>query len=230
MAAFVAPFAGLFWWRHRRQIAAANPHFNYFFERFLLSRESNALITTWAAAEAIVWFVIPEFLLIMMVFMKVQRKFELVKYDLIGTVIGTILALAIAMPKAQLLAIPYVHTGMIEQVEVWYQQYGVWGIFAQPFSGVPYKVFNALAPHETFSLVAFIGLAVIARMMRYLIIYQIAKGLYPLLHRFVYRHYGILVVIVIMVFTALLMQVSHKYAESVTTFSPEQLHMALSNT
>lgn len=209
---FFLPFVAAFWYRHRHQVAAKTPHFNYFMEKFFHSRESNALIAIWAAAEAVLWFVIPEFLLILIMFMKVKRKIHLVTYDIIGTVIGTIIALALQLPQKTLLAIPYVYQGMIDHVQEWFNDYGIFGIFFQPFSGVPYKVFNALATDYQFFIPFFIILAVIARMIRYLIIYEVTKALYPFVHTFVRRHYAILFLVAMVIFTVLLMKISYSYA------------------
>ncbi len=212
IALFFTPFVAVFWWRRRQQIKDSKPHFNYFMEKFFLSRESNALVLVWAAAEAIVWFVIPEFLLLLVIFMKVKRKTQLVVYDVIGTVIGTVIALALNLPNSALIKLPYVYEKMIVNVNDWFGEYGMLGIFFQPFSGVPYKVFNAAAVDFGFFLPAFILLAVIARMLRYLVVYEITKALYPFVHKFVRKHYAILFAMAIAIFTALLMKVSQTYS------------------
>lgn len=209
---FFLPFVTVFWYRRRDEIAGKRPHFNYFMEKFFHSRESNALIAMWAAAEAVIWFVIPEFLLILIMFMKVRRKIELVKYDILGTVIGTIVAITLHLPEKTLLSVPYIYQGMITHVHQWFSAYGIWGIFFQSFSGVPYKVFNALALDYRFFIPFFIILAVLARMIRYLIIYEMTKALYPFVHRFVRKHYAILFIVATVIFTVLLMKVSNTYA------------------
>lgn len=208
---FFAPFVFVFWFRRRSEIAGKNPHFNYFMEKFFLSKESNFLVMTWAAAEAIAWFVIPEFLLVLVIFMKVRRKMELVVYDIIGTAIGTVVAVWLHFSNTTLLSLPYIYQTMLTNVEEWYTQYGVLGIFFQPFSGVPYKVFNALALDHAFFIPLFIILAIVARMIRYLIVYEVTKAIYPFLHHFVRKHYLILFIFATFVFTVLLMKVSLLY-------------------
>lgn len=212
MALFFVPFVCVFAWRHKREIEASQPHFNYFMEKFFASRESNYLVMTWAAAEAIFWFIIPEFLLVLMVFMKVKGKINLVKYDIYGTIIGTLIALYLHLPQQTMLKIPYIQQGMIDQVHFWYQQHGILGIFYQPFSGVPYKVFNHAAPDYQFFIPLFLVLAIVARMARYIIIYEFAKALFPVLHPFVRKHYGYLFVVAIALFTISLMRVVDIYA------------------
>jgi hypothetical protein len=209
---FFAPFVAAFWWRSRRVIAEKKPTFNQFAEQFFMSKESNALIVTWAAAEAFIWFVLPEFLLFLIIFMKVRHKFDLLKFDIIGTVIGATIGILWHAPPAFLVTLPFVHEKMITQVHTWFSEWGVWGLFFQPFSGVPFKVFNHTALDYSFFIPLLILVAVAARMARYFVAYEITKALYPFLHKFVRKHYSILFVLAVLVFTMLLMRVSQIYA------------------
>lgn len=177
----------------------------------MTSPESNYLVMVWAMCEALVWFVIPEFLLILVVFMKVHKKFDLVKYDIIGTVIGTAIGFMIRLSDDTFLRIPFVYQRMIDQTHVWFEQYGIWGLLNQPFSGVPYKVFIHVAHEYHFFIVLFIFIAVFARIFRYVVVYEVTKALYPLCHKFVRKHYSVLFIFAIAIFTALLMKVSHMY-------------------
>lgn len=211
MVLFFVPFVVVFYLRRRREINEAKPHFNFFMEKFFASRESNYLVLAWAVCEAVFWFIIPEFLLFLMIFMKVKHKINLLKYDIIGTLIGTVIGLWWHASQATLVRIPYVFEGMIDQTRLWYDQHGVLGLIFQPFSGVPYKVFTNLALDYHFFIPLFIVIAVVARISRYVIAYELTKALYPLLHRFVRRHYAVLFVLGIAIFTGLLMKVSYTY-------------------
>lgn len=211
IALFFAPFISSFWYRSRKAMAGKQVHFNYFMEKFFLSMESNVMVLLWAAGEAIAWFVIPEFLLVLLIFMKIKRKRELVKYDVAGTVLGTLIALIMHLPNEVLLKMPYVYQGMITQVGTWFDANGVLGILYQPFSGVPFKIFNALALDYGFFIPLYIVLAVSARILRYIVTYEVMKAIYPFIHKFVRRHYAILFAVAIAVFTMLLMQISKAY-------------------
>lgn len=211
MGLFFAPFLAVFWYRHRHEISEARPHFNYFMEQFMRSRESNYFVAAWAAAEALFWFIIPEFLLILVVFMKIHRKFDLVKYDIIGTVIGTLVGFAIYVDDTVFLRVPYIYQKMLDQAHHWFETMGVWGLIHQPFSGVPYKAFIHEAQDFQFFVPAFLIIAIVVRMFRYVIMYEATKALYPLLHTFVRRHYAWLFVLATAIFTALLMRVSEIY-------------------
>ena len=204
---FFAPFIGYFWWSNRKVIAEAGPHFNYFMERFFVSRQADLLVLLWAFSEALIWFVIPEFLLFLVIFMRVDRKFDLIKYDLIGTIAGTIIGFFFRIPERIFVHLPFVRPKMLDQVNSWYDQNGIYGLLHQPFSGVPYKVFVHQAEYYHFSLIVFIVLAVVVRMFRYFIAYEVTKAAYPLFHRFVRRHYAVLFLVAIALFTLLLRRV-----------------------
>lgn len=211
MVLFFAPFVLIFFYKHREQIIEKKPHFNQFMDKFFASKESNYLVAFWAAFEALVWFIIPEFLLFLMFFMKAKNKKNLLKYDIAGTLVGTIIGFMWHASDNTLLKIPYIFQGMIDQTRLWYDNYGIWGLAFQPFSGVPYKVFTNIAPDYHFFLLYFIIIAVFARMSRYVVAYLLTNSLYPLLHKFVRRHYAILFVLGIAIFTVLLLRVSYMY-------------------
>lgn len=212
MVLFFLPFVAVFWYRHRKNIREVKPHFNQFMEHFFAGSEAKWLVFCWAAAEAFIWFIIPEFLLILIIFMRVKRKFELVIYDFLGTIAGTCVALWWHASDSALVQFPYIRVGMIEQVRAWYEQHDILGLAYQPFSGVPYKIFTHVAPDFHFFIPLFILVAIIARMVRYIVIYEIAKALYPLVHPFVRKNYAILFVLAIALFTAMLLKVVRVYS------------------
>lgn len=208
---FIGIFYGWYVYQHRPKLANYQD-FNKSLEYFFSSQQANVLVLTWAAAEAVVWFVIPEFLLILVIFMRIRQKRKMLLYDLYGTVIGTVIAMAIAFPPATIAKLPYIQPAMVTQVQHWYTEQGIWGLMHQPFSGVPYKVFTNLAPSFHFSVIAFLVLAVVLRLFRYIVVYGVGIGAYPLLHKYVYRHYVYLYIGVIALFTLLLLRVYNSFA------------------
>lgn len=207
-----APFIAAFFYKHRKAIMEVRPHFNQFMENFFDSKFANGLVCAWAALEALVWFVVPEYLLLLIVFMRRKRKSDLLWYDIAGTIIGTILGFILRFPAAFLEKIPYVYPSMLEQTAVWYTNEGLFGLIHQPFSGVPYKVFVALAPGFGFAPILFLAVALVMRLSRYAMFYGVFWALYPVLHKVVYRHYAILIILGFVVFTFMLMKVSATYA------------------
>lgn len=203
-----------FYWLYRRHLKInkkPSEDFNQDIEQFFSSRYTNWLVFFWAATEALFWFVIPEFLLILLIFMRTRRKRELLFYDIYGTIAGTIVAFAIHLPERLIDKLPYIQPGMVAQVRHWYDLHGLIGLIYQPFSGVPYKVFTHLAPHYHFFIITFLIFAVLVRISRYAIIYGMLASVYPILHRFVYRNYPKLFIIGTIIFSVLLFKVYRSY-------------------
>ena len=208
--AFIAPF----WWFPRRGQTAVpfswlgHAHLREFFA----STPAHFLVFAWAAAEAVVWFVIPEFLLLLIVFLRAERKIYLLGWDVAGTAAGTVLGLGISVfTHFDVSSVPYVTPNMVSQVEIWYQGLGPFAVFCQPFSGVPYKVFVLGAAVHPMNLWAFLGLAVAVRVGRYAIFYFLFVGLFPVVHRFVSKNYLPVALAGCMLFSVLLLQVTHFY-------------------
>lgn len=181
-------------------------------ENFFTSKYANWLVFFWAMAEALVWFVIPEFLLLLLIFMRIRRKRELLYYDIGGTVAGTLVAFVFHVPERLIASLPYIQPSMVAQVKYWYNHHGILGLAYQPFSGVPYKVFTNLAPQYHFFVLTFLVVAVLVRISRYYLIYLFFSGIYPLLHKYVYRNYARLFLVATFIFSVLLLRVYMTYS------------------
>jgi membrane protein YqaA with SNARE-associated domain len=205
---FMLPFYLVYRWK-QPHISASLSHR---LELFFLSKQANYLVFFWAMGEALVWFVIPEFFLLLIIFMRIHRKRELLTYDVAGTVAGTIIAYFIHVSPQTIARLPYIQEKMVEQTNAWYHQSGVWGLIYQPFSGVPYKVFTLTAHSFHFFLPYFVLVAVLVRMSRYLVAFGIFNAMYPGLHKFVKKNYAVLFVVATFIFSALLLRVYHLYA------------------
>lgn len=203
------PFMAWFSWHSK--IMPTRATINVYFEKFFVSNQSNWLIFTWAASEAVIWYVIPEFLLLLVVFMRIRRKRQMLTYDIAGTLFGTVIALLLRLPQSAIEHMPYIQPRMVEQTSLWYQQHGILALANQPFSGVPYKVFTHLAWSLPFSLLLFLVVAVIVRVVRYLIAYGLFLSLYPRLHRIVRKNYVALALGAILLFSVLLLKTYNLY-------------------
>lgn len=211
---FVAPFY-LLYKHYHPEISFKHLALNSHLEDFLSSKQANYLIFAWAASEAIFWFVIPEFLLLLVIFLRVKSKRTLLIYDILGTAFGTVLGLVISVyTNFDVTKVPYITQNMVQQVQVWYQGLGSFGLFFQPFSGVPYKVFVMNVHNFDINLLWFIFLAVAIRIARYYIFYLVFVGLYPFLHRIVSRNYIPIFLLSCFIFSALFLKVYHSYGQN----------------
>lgn len=200
--AFIAPFFFVYWLAHPGTLKTIG--FNRYFENFISSKYANWLVFFWAAGEALFWFVLPEFLLVLVMFMRVHKKRQMLIADILGTVFGTLVAYAIRFTEHLLTNIPYVVPEMITKVHGWYDQVGLLALSNQPFSGVPYKVFVNIAWQYDYFIFAFLFIALIARISRYIIVYGMLVSLYPYVHKLVYRHYVTLFLLSTLIFSILL--------------------------
>lgn len=207
---FMLPFFIWYWLQHRGTLRELG--LNIYMENFFSSHQANWLIFAWAAGEAVVWFVIPEFLLLLVAFMRIHRKRQMVIFDIAGTVFGSIIALLMRLPETTIANLPYIQEKMITQTKTWYSEHGVLGLANQPFSGVPYKVFTHLAWQFDFALIVFLLVAVGVRILRYLIAYGLFLSLYPKLHKIVRRNYVPLFFIAIFIFSVLLYKTYRAYS------------------
>lgn len=207
---FIAPFFFVYWLSHKDSFKKLS--FSHYLELFFSSKQANWLVFFWAASEALFWFVIPEFLLLLVIFMRVHRKRQMLIADIVGTVVGTLVAMIIRLPESTIEKIPYVQQKMIEQAHIWYSQYDVLGLLYQPLSGVPYKVFTHLSWQYSFPIIAFLIVAVAARIFRYIVAYGLFIALYPRLHKIVYRNYVPLFIIATLIFSILLYRAYNIYS------------------
>ena len=211
ITAFISPFYLWFWYVHRPKVNTFKD-FNTSLEYFFSSNQGNYLIFSWAALEAVIWFVIPEFLLILVIFMRIHKKRQMLMYDIYGTITGTLLAFIISFSPSALIKLPFIQTKMITQVGDWFSSLGVWGLLHQPFSGVPYKVFTNLASHYHIAMIEFLIVAIIVRISRYVVFYGIALAAFPKLHKYVYKNYLYLYVGTILIFSVLLYKAYMSFA------------------
>lgn len=208
IALFALPFFVIWRLRHRDRVLTGASHG---MEQFFESAEANALVACWAAAEALVWFVIPEFLLLLVVFMRIRRKRQLLICDMLGTVCGTLVGMSGAIPLRFVAHAPYIQPAMFDQVKAWYGRQGVFGLVHQPFTGIPYKVFVAVAAQLHYNVVVFVAVAMVVRMCRYILAYVVFISIFPALGPYVRRHYVSLSLMAIFIFSALLAAIYRRY-------------------
>jgi hypothetical protein len=216
--ASILVFASPFYYFFKRQgHGSIKSHgINRELEEFFVSKQANYLVFFWAMAEALFWFVIPEFLLLLIIFMRIKRKRELLYYNIFGTIAGTVLAFSINLPAHLIEKLPYIQPAMTKQVAAWFEKSGIFALIHQPFSGIPYKVFAYLAPNYHILIILFIVTAIVVSIARYFVVYYLLDLLYPLLHRYVYRNYVYLFLVVVFIFSLLFIRVYNSYDSSYT--------------
>jgi membrane protein YqaA with SNARE-associated domain len=122
-------------------------------ERFTSNRHGTTLMFVWAVAEATVWPVIPEFLLVPMAADNRRRFFVPLAAAALGAAIGGVLLVLFAscLPYAAVDALgwlPLVPRAQVEEAERQLAAEGARAFVVQPWSGVPFKVWGLVAGIE----------------------------------------------------------------------------------
>lgn len=139
----------------------------------------------WAFLESFIWFVLPDFYVAPAILSRPKLAKRLITITIVGTTIGTLLMLLIASLYASqvreiLVHIPFTTEAMFAVVSQRLQD-GPLAILAQPFSGIPVKVWSWTAIAVGYSLPAYLALVTFGRIIRIVLVAGIglllARGL-----------------------------------------------------
>lgn len=116
-------------------------------QRFANSISGDITLLLWSFAEAICWFILPDFLLLILAILAPQKTLKWVLLSIIGSLTGTIVLITLLhwLPinfATIIFRLPFTHIGMLTKVEHFIQSYGHISILLQPFSGIPSKVWT----------------------------------------------------------------------------------------
>jgi membrane protein YqaA with SNARE-associated domain len=140
-------------------------------ERFSCSRGGVVLMFVWAVAEAIVWPIIPEFLLVPMAAGNRQRFYQPLAAAIAGTALGGIALYlfaftAPASAMAFLAWLPLIGRGSVAAVQSEFAAHGAVALLVQPLSGIPFKVWALIGGASHISPWRAIPIFVFARGLR----------------------------------------------------------------
>ena len=166
-------------------------------ERWAASRAGIGLMLVWALAEAIVWPIFPDFLLIPMAVGNRRRFYVPLAAAVIGMALGGTLTFLFALWAPHqawdvLRHIPLIHSWEINAVRSRLATQGVAAFLFQPWSGIPFKVFAVVGGVQGLSPWLVIPTFIAARGARMAILATLARLLAGRFARFV-RDYSILV-------------------------------------
>jgi membrane protein YqaA with SNARE-associated domain len=112
--------------------------------RFALSRGALVAVFLWATAEAVLWPIVPDFVLLPLAIAAPARAVKLIGAALLGTLLGGLVAYSAggtALGGHVLAHAPLVTDRMIAFAGSSLAENGPSVLLGQPWSGVPYKVF-----------------------------------------------------------------------------------------
>lgn len=123
------------------------------------------VIALWSFTEAFVWPLLPDSLLLSQSFAAPRRARVLFVTAVIGTVVGSVAAVALARHGLDW-ALPWTTERMSDAANTGLVENGAAALRDQPTSGIPVKVYNRLAADTDISLWAWAGWVALARGVR----------------------------------------------------------------
>ncbi|HZT07770.1 MAG TPA: hypothetical protein VFC51_12120 [Chloroflexota bacterium] len=119
-------------------------------EALAASRASLAVMFLWAVAEATVWPIIPDFLLVPLAVGAQRRFLRPLLASILGSTLGgaALYVFAHRRPsraRALLAALPFVAERHVRTAEAGIAEHGAWAFLLQPWSGVAFKVWALVA-------------------------------------------------------------------------------------
>jgi membrane protein YqaA with SNARE-associated domain len=150
-------------------------------ERFSATRGAAVLMFAWALAEATVWPIIPDFLLVPLAAGSRRRLYVPLAASIGGSALGGIalFLFALQVPQAALTLLQHLPLVTEHQVELAHQQLDASGpqaFFFQPWSGVSFKVWAILAAAQQMDPATTIPIFILARALR-MTIFAVVAGL-----------------------------------------------------
>jgi membrane protein YqaA with SNARE-associated domain len=129
----------------------------------------------WGAAEATVFFIVPDVLLSFLALRSPRLALAACASAAVGAVLGgvSVHALAVRAPGMALAvidAVPWIGPQLIATIRAGYAADGWWALFRGPFIGEPYKVFALLAPELGYDRWSFAAASAPARGLRFVLI------------------------------------------------------------
>ncbi len=181
-----APFVGVWAWRTGTPVVRGETpgersrKLDEAFRAFCDSTALLWLLGAWAALEATIWFIIPEFPLLLTLFLRrTKAKWPILVAYIAGSILGASVAYGAGAVwgTGWLEPVPYLTAPMLGQADVWLTCLGPAGLSFQPYSGVPVKVFGATAHGAGLSLWSFVVYGLFVRFQRYGLVYAALIGL-----------------------------------------------------
>lgn len=150
----------------------------------------STMVFLWAAAEATVWPLMPDALLVPLAAIQPWKEWQLIPHAMAGCALGGFISYAAAMRPgalAILQRLPFVRAAMIQQCRVWLNSEGAAGVCRQPLSMVPFKIFAVVASDLRVPLMPFLTLGTLVRGVRFAIAYAGGSLVGEHFHAFIAR-------------------------------------------
>jgi membrane protein YqaA with SNARE-associated domain len=157
----------------------------------------------WAVAEATLWPIMPDAVLVPLALRRPGSWWRLVLGAALGTLVGGVVSYRLGQQDpehATIERLPLVRPAMVAAADRWLATEGGRGAWRQPATGVPLKVFARLAGARRLPLGQFLLWAAAARSVRFTLVAGLAALLARRFPEAVARHYWLLTLVWSVVF------------------------------
>jgi membrane protein YqaA with SNARE-associated domain len=140
----------------------------------------NAIALAWGAAEATLFFIVPDVLLSATAVVRGRRRALIaIVWVVVGAVAGGVLMYAWGRGDSKgvqsaLDLVPAISLDMIGQARAAFDRRHVWAMLDGAFSGVPYKVYAATASSAGIGAPTFLIASIPARAARFIVVVLVA--------------------------------------------------------
>jgi membrane protein YqaA with SNARE-associated domain len=131
----------------------------------------------WALAEGTVWPIMPDAALVPLALARPASWRRLVLAAALGTAAGGAISYLLGRrspERASVERLALVRPAMVTAVDGWLAREGARGVWRQPATGVPFKVFARRAGARELSVIRFFGWALLSRSIRFALLAGIA--------------------------------------------------------
>lgn len=140
-------------------------------QAFAHSRKAEALMFLWAAAEAIIFPIIPEFFLLALMVGGRRNFWRLFAASALGSVLGMVVLYILVYVWPQvgtglLSTLPFATPNRLDKVNGYLDRFGVLAFFVQPWTGIDFKFFGIQGALANMAPWLALPLAVVSRAMR----------------------------------------------------------------
>jgi membrane protein YqaA with SNARE-associated domain len=148
----------------------------------------------WAVAEGTVWPIMPDAALVPLALARPASWWRLVLAAALGTATGGAVSYLLGRrnPERQSVdRLALVRPAMVTAVDGWFEREGARGVWRQPATGVPFKVFARRAGARDLPAVTFFGWALLSRSLRFALLAGLAALLGDRLSRWYWSITGL---------------------------------------
>lgn len=176
-------------------------------DRFASSRSAQVAAVVWGIAEATVFFIVPDVLLMWIASRSLRAGLKATAATTIGALIGGALMYGVGErspreAEAFLERIPAISSTMIDGVRRETADYGLAGVLFGPLQGQPYKIYAVEWGSRHGNLPAFVLMSIPARAVRFVLCVLVAHLVMRALARWTKRNASVEATILVVGWTA----------------------------